>query len=168
MVGYGKNIYFLPLYKNVIIWSHPTENQARMSRDRFLLIRCTLDVFQFLPFSWWSYTPLASLREVHNWCHAHLWCHWNDPTGNSWMSSYSWRRHPKKNHKKSMVRNKHLSGKKTWKNWFTVFMLFFRVYDAVEVCVFPRNLAGFWIKWYVCPFADHKANVERCSNCRRT
>lgn len=42
------------------------------------------------------------------------------------------------------------------------------VYDAVEVCIFPRDLAVFWINMIHLHIADHKANVERSSSCRRT
>ena len=41
-------------------------------------------------------------------------------------------------------------------------------YDAVEVCIFPWDLAVFWINMIHLHIADHKANVERSSSCRRT
>ena len=57
-----KNVYYLPCYKNVIIWNHPTENQPRMSRAIDFLFQGVPLNHMFLQFLLRSYTPLASFE----------------------------------------------------------------------------------------------------------
>lgn len=127
-----KNVYYLPCYKNVIIWNHPTENQARMSRAIDFL-------FQGVPWTCkWvleSHVPSVFTMELYSPCL--LWgrsafdvmpifgvigmilqatAQWAPSVGEG----------TEKKHKKSMVRNKHLSRKNHMEEFVRCFHVFFQ------------------------------------------
>lgn len=85
------------------------------SRDRFPLSRCTLEshvpsVFTtelYSPCLLWGRSIIGTIRQAT--------AQWAPSVGEG----------TEKKHKKSMVHNKHLSEKKTWKNSFAVFIFFF-------------------------------------------